>query len=111
MHELPHTSSDKKAEGRFSRLIHFARSNNFKQGLVIGLGSLICLIIFIVTVTPKRYNLSVGMVPNQTISANKDVEDELTTLKNREAAASAVTPIYHFEDGVTEKVMLNLDAV
>ncbi len=111
MHEV----SFGKQEMTLGRLLggfyRFTRSKGFAQGLVIAVGSLMCLLIFILTITPKRYNLSVGMVPNQTISANKDVEDELTTLKNREIAAAAVMPVYHFREGVTEEVLSNLDAV
>ncbi len=111
MHELPSGKPDQKPGSLFSRLAALTSSKPFRQSLVIVVGSIMCLAIFLITVTPKRYNLSVGMVPNQTIAANKDVEDELTTLRNREAAAAAVTPIYHYQDGITEKVMLNLDAV
>jgi len=111
MHEV----SFGKQEKTFSRLLgglySFTRSKGFAQGLVIIIGSLMCMLIFILTVTPKRYSLYVGMVPNQTISANKDVVDELTTLKNREIAAEAVTPIYHYREGVAEEVLSNLEAV
>ena len=110
MHELPIRKKDQN-DSLFNKLVSFTNSKKFHQGLIIGIGSLLCLLIFIITVTPKRYNLSVGIVPNQTISANKDVEDELTTLRNRDSAAAAVTPIYHYQEGVTEKVMLSLDAV
>ncbi len=111
MHEIPFKKTEKPTGGFFSRLIGFTRSKAFAQGLIVALGSLLCIAIFMITITPKRYNLYTGMVPNQTIAANKDVEDELTTKRNREAAADAVTPIYHFQDGVTEMVMLSLDNV
>jgi len=110
MHELPQTLQGPK-DGPIRRLRRFLRSRAFARGLVIGLGTLLCLVIFIITITPKRYSLTVGMVPTQTIAANKDVEDELTTLRNREAAAAAVTPTYHYEEGVTDKVMQRLDTV
>lgn len=111
MHEMPFTRPDGKPARQQGRWFDFFQAKSFHQGLIIGIGSLLCLMIFLVTVTPKRYSLSVGMVPNQTIAANKDVEDELTTLRNREQAASAVTPIYHFQEGVADRVMQNLDAV
>ena len=111
MHELPQTLNIRKKQSLPRRLRSFIRSKSFYRGLVIALGTLLCLLIFIITITPKRYNLTVGMVPTQTIAANKDVEDEVTTLRNREAAAAAVTPTYHYQEGVTEKVMLSLDAV
>lgn len=111
MHELPLNTNEQKQPGFFARLANFTRSKSFSRGLVIGIGSVLCLVIFIVTITPKRYNLYVGMVPNQTIAANKDVVDEITTTRNREAAAQAVTPIYHYQDGITEMVMQSLDNV
>lgn len=111
MHEIPLKKKEKSELGFFKLFLRFTRSRAFYQGLVVGIGSLLCLMVFLITITPKRYNLYVGMVPNQTIAANKDVEDELTTRRNRDAAAQAVTPIYHFQDGVTEMVMLSLDNV
>ncbi|NLE70268.1 MAG: hypothetical protein GX611_08775, partial [Clostridiales bacterium] len=108
---MPFARPDGKPARQQGRWFDFIQAKSFHQGLIIGIGSLLCLMIFLVTVTPKRYSLSVGMVPNQTIAANKDVEDELTTLRNREQAASAVTPIYHFQEGVADRVMQNLDAV
>ena len=111
MHESPNARQDIKTAKTPGRWYDFVQSKGFHQGLIIGIGSLLCLVIFLVTVTPKRYNLTVGMVPNQTIAANKDVEDEITTLRNREQAAGSVTPVYHFQDNVADKVMQNLDAV
>jgi membrane-associated HD superfamily phosphohydrolase len=111
MHEYPLNKQSGSLGRKLGSIYAFTRSRGFARGLVIFLGSLLCLLIFTLTVTPKRYHLLVGMVPNQTIAANKDVEDELTTLYNRDAAAGAVTPIYHYRDGVTEQVMIRLDAV
>ena len=111
MHEYPLNKQSGSLGRTLGKIAAFTRSRGFARGLIIILGSLACLLIFTLTVTPKRYHLFVGMVPNQTIAANKDVEDELTTLRNRDAAADAVTPIYHYQDGVTEQVMTRLDAV
>ncbi len=110
MHERP--LSVKPSPGaRFSGLSRTLHSGGFLRMSVILSGSLLCLIVFMLTVTPKRYNLYVGMVPNQTIAANKDVEDELTTLRYRKAAADAVMPVFHYQEGVTEEVMNNLEDV
>ncbi|NLX82451.1 MAG: HDIG domain-containing protein [Clostridiales bacterium] len=111
MHELPLSKQDHKPAKSPDRWWGFIYAKPFHQGLIVGIGSLLCLLIFLVSVTPKRYNLSVGMVPNQTIAANKDVVDEVTTLRNREQAASGVTPVYHFQEGVADQVMLNLESV
>ncbi len=111
MHELPLAGKDRQNATGLQKAYAFTRSATFHQGLIVAIGTLICLIIFIITVTPKRYNLTTGLVPTHTISANKDVEDEVTTLRNRDQAAANVTPIYHYQEGITEKVMLSLDAV
>ena len=86
------------------------RSQSFARLLTAVAGAVICLVVFLVTVSPKRYNLFVGMVPDQTISANKDVIDEVTTKVNRDAAASAVPPTFHHQEGITQMVIDNLDA-
>ncbi len=88
----------------------YLRSQAFMRLLTILAGGFLCLMIFLITISPKRYNLLVGMVPDQTISANKDVIDEVTTRVNRDAAAAAVAPTYHHQDGITEAVILNLEA-
>lgn len=111
MHESQPIKPQRGLSGRLDRLREVTRSEAFYQALIIGAASLLCLMIFILTITPRRYNLFIGMVPNQTISANKDVIDELTTLKNREAAAAAIIPIYHYQDGVTEQVQSSLEDV
>jgi len=69
MHELPQTLNIRKKQSLPRRLRSFIRSKSFYRGLVIALGTLLCLLIFIITITPKRYNLTVGMVPTQTIAA------------------------------------------
>ena len=109
MHELPPSKLDNKPNKTADGWWRFIYAKSFHQGLIIGIGSLLCLLIFLVTVTPKRYNLSVGMVPNK--PSPPTGRREVTTLRNREQAANAVTPIYHFQEGVADKVMLNLDSV
>lgn len=111
MHERPLAVKPPARGARLESLSRALRSGGFLRLAIILSGSLLCLLVFMLTVTPKRYNLYVGMVPNQTIAANKDVEDELATLRSREAAADAVMPIYHYKDGVTEAVMADLEAV
>ena len=111
MHELPLGGAKGSLLNRLGRLGQYLRSKTFLRALVVMIGTMFCLAIFILTVTPKRYNLYVGMVPNQTIAANKDVIDEATTLKNREAAADTITPTYHYQLGVSERVMSKLEAV
>ena len=77
--------------------------------LMIAAGTLLVLLASFISISPKRYQLTVGMVPNVTIFATKDVVDEVTTQSNRNLAAAAVTPTYKFAEDVTEQVMTNLD--
>ena len=67
------------------------------------------LLIFIVAIVPKRYDLKLGQVPNVTITATKDVVDEIYTEQLREIARSSVSPTYQFQEGVTEQVLAQMD--
>ena len=105
---IPETRTNQRS---FAAVRDFIHSKRFLLSLIILLGSLMLLGMFMAAITPLRYDLSVGMVPTQTIAASKDVVDEVTTEKNRRAAANAVTPTYKYQEGVTERVLANLDAV
>ena len=104
---IPETRTNKRA---FTTIRDFINSKRFLLALIILTGSMIMLGMFMAAITPFRYDLSVGMVPTQTIAASKDVIDELTTEKNRRAAANAVTPTYKYSEGVTEQVLGDLEA-
>jgi len=69
------------------------------------IGSLLILALFLVAIVPVRYNISIGMVPTHTITANRDVVDEITTKQLKDAAAAAVVPVYYYAEGVTEDVL------
>ena len=71
--------------------------------------ALVLFVLFCVTATPEKYSLTVGSISHYTITATKDVVDEVTTNERREAAANAVEATYRFEEGVSEQVMLNLE--
>lgn len=77
--------------------------------LVSALGSLIILLLFLSAIIPVRYTISVGTVPTHTITANRDVVDEITTEQLRKQAASAVVPTYYYAEGVTEQVLADFD--
>ena len=105
-------SPSKKDSVGFAKRIHrLVRSRSFLLVMVSLIFSLLLLAIVLMAITPIRYNLYVGMVPSQTIVATKDVVDELTTEKNRRAAAESVTPTYKYQQGVTEQVLKNLDEI
>jgi cyclic-di-AMP phosphodiesterase PgpH len=77
--------------------------------LIVFLWFVAILILFAYSVTPIRYDLSVGMVPTHTIAASRDIIDTLATQQKREEAASAITPTYFYQEGVTEIVVLKID--
>lgn len=95
-----------KTQSIYERLM--SRQHLFRLS-VIAVGTFLVLLSAIGSISPKRYQLSVGMVPNVTIFATKDVVDEVTTQANRSLAAASVTPTYKFAEDVTEQVMANLD--
>ena len=89
----------------------FTRAMFSWRTLVSAVGLLLFSILCIVAVTPVRYNISVGMVPTHTITANRDVVDEITTEAHREAAAKAVQPLYISDDTVTDSVLESLNQI
>ena len=66
-------------------------SLRFKQVLFTAGVYLILLVICFLTVSPEQYDLSVGDVAPQTITASRDIVDEITTNRRRQAAAAAVS--------------------
>lgn len=71
--------------------------------LIYGLYMLVC--------APKRYDLKVGSIAHETITATKDVVDEVTTEEKKRTAANGVEPVYRFQDGIAESVVNDLDNV
>ncbi|MBQ8136723.1 MAG: HDIG domain-containing protein [Clostridia bacterium] len=79
--------------------------------LIALIASVIVCVLMLVANTPKRYSLSVGMVPQYTIAATKDVVDHVTTKQRQDEAANAVQPVYKYQNSITENVLYNLDQV
>ena len=76
---------------------------------VIGIGIIAAL--FAIAITPVRYNISVGMVPTHTITANRDVVDEVTTESLRQQAEDSVQAVYTVVDGVPDAVLSSLSQI
>lgn len=74
-------------------------------------GTLLLLAMFLIAITPERYDLKAGDIARKTITASKDVVDEISTARQREEAARQVEPSYLFKEGVTDEVMQNLNQV
>ena len=92
---------------RFSAWIHSASA---KCALLMLLGSFVLFGLFCAASAPKRYDLSVGVISNQTITATKDVEDTIATEQQRNTAAAAVEPTYSSQPGAAEEVLQNLSS-
>ena len=78
---------------------------------VICAGTLMLIALFIIAITPERYSLQVGDIAYTTITASKDVVDEISTERNRDDAAREVEPTYLYNEGVTSDVMQGLTSV
>ena len=74
-------------------------------------GALILCLLVLVAITPQRYDLKVGDIAHSTITASKDVVDEISTTRQREVAAAGVEPTYVFKEGVSAEVMQSLNTV
>ena len=101
----------KDKDGKRFSLREFLRSPDAARLLICVLGTLVVIGLFEVAIVPMRYNLQVGMVPTTTISASKDVVDELSTEQRRKEAAAQVTPTYRYQEGITEQVMNDFDQI
>ena len=82
-----------------------------QQALFAAAAYLILLAICLLAISPEQYDLSVGDVAPKTITASKDIVDELTTERRRQAAADAVSPVYYKDDTVSYTVLSDMDAV
>lgn len=82
----------------------------FKSVLVIIASVIVLSLLFFVGITPQRYNLKVGDIARNTITASKDVVDEISTQVKRDEAAAQVEPSYIFKEELTTQVMTDLAA-
>lgn len=85
-------------------------SARLKQVLFAALTYLVLLLICFLTISPEQYDLSVGDVAPKTITASRDIVDEITTNRRRQQAADAVSPVYYKDDTVSDAVLADLDA-
>ena len=102
-------TSDKAKNTGLRKLTAWFRSVEARCALVVLVGSLLLFLLFSLASAPQRYSLKIGTISHQTITATKDVVDQITTEERRKAAANAVEPTYHLQEGATETVMANLN--
>lgn len=101
-------SEKNKGRGGARKVSAWLHGVEAKCVLTVLLGTLALYMIFGLASAPQRYSLRVGSISHQTITATKDVVDEITTRERREAAANAVEPSYHPKEGASEAVMESL---
>ena len=82
-----------------------------QQGLFALVTYLLLLVICLFAVSPEQYDLSVGDVAPKTITASKDIVDEVTTERRRNAAANAVSPVYYKDDSIADAVLVDVETV
>lgn len=86
-------------------------SSSWKRFLTFSIAAVLIYGLYLFVCAPKRYDLKVGSIAHDTITATKDIVDEVTTEEKRKAAANAVEPVYRFQEGVAETVVSDLDSV
>lgn len=109
---MPSRRAAKKTAVRNRKTLREIFSSKTAQTvLVMIVGVVVLCGLMTIAIAPKRYNLRVGDISHTTITATKDVVDEVSTARQREEAASKVEPSYVFNENVTTDVMLNLETV
>ena len=101
----------KKKQLSWEAVGHSLRSRTAQCVYVILAGAVILCILFMAAITPQRYDLKVGDISHTTITASKDVVDEISTARQRETAANQVEPSYIFKEDVAGQVMQDLATV
>ncbi len=82
-----------------------------QQALFAGVTYVLLLVVCLLAISPEKYDLSVGDVAPKTITASKDIVDEITTERRRQAAAAAVSPVYYKDDTISDTVLADMDEV
>ncbi len=74
--------------------------------MIIGAISLLIVFAFVVmSVAPVKYDVKVGEVASVTLTATREVTDEVTTLELKEQARAAVSPKYTMDNTKTEETL------
>jgi membrane-associated HD superfamily phosphohydrolase len=101
----------KRGQASIETAVKKLRTVTAKCWYVLFAGTLTMIVLFSIAITPERYDLEVGDIAYTTITASKDVVDEIATERNRDAAAAQVEPTYLYKEGVTAEVMQNLTSI
>lgn len=99
--------SDREPKSRKRLLKH---NRPLAIGLLWGGASALLALICLTVMTPERFDLHVGDVAKKTITASKDVVDEMTTKQRRDAAAAQVHVVSYKAENVAREVMQAVQA-
>lgn len=94
-----------------SKTFFASLSQRVRQILFAAVTYLLLLVICLMAISPEQYDLSVGDVAPKTITASKDIVDEITTERRRQNAANAVSPVYYKDDSISDTVLADMDAI
>ena len=111
MKQVKRSIRSKKNRFDLEKLVQALRSTPARCTYVLLLCTILLCGMFLLAISPQRYNLRVGDISHTTITASKDVVDEISTTRQREEAAKAVEPTYVFKEDVASKVTSELNTV
>ena len=103
--------SPKKKKWSWEDLSRALHSSTAQCVYIFLAGTAVLCLLLMLAVTPQRYDLKVGDIAPNTITASKDVVDEISTARQQEAAAASVEPTYIYKEGISAEVMQNLQSV
>jgi len=75
--------------------------------LVLSISFALACLVTISSLTPKRYEVSVGSTAKEAITAPRMVEDSVNTEALREAARNNVSPVYAVDDKFVDTIVSN----
>lgn len=101
----------KKAPLTWEAVAQALRSPAARCVYVLCACALVLCALFLLSIAPQRYDLKVGDISHTTITASKDVVDEISTARQREEAAAKVEPTYLFKESVAGEVRQNLNTI
>ena len=85
------------------------RKRRISQIFAVTVCTAIALLIAALAVTPRSYNLQVGDITPETITATREVEDTVTTNLLRQRARDAVQDIYVIDGAKTVDILDNVE--
>ena len=91
--------------------INFLRSTKVLGAFLAMVNFIIIFVVLMASVLPKQYSLKVGDIVQTPISAPWDVEDTIATDELRQAARDNVSPIYRFDEGISESVLAEVEDI